>query len=102
MFEFDPAKSASNKRKHAIDFEEAQRLWRSRRIELSAKERGEKRYLVIGTIHALHWTAIITYRGMTIRIISVRKSTLREVSLYEELTTKADERPQSGGEIRGR
>jgi len=32
MFEFDPVKSASNKRKHAIDFEEAQRLWRSRRI----------------------------------------------------------------------
>jgi hypothetical protein len=26
-FEYDPAKSAENKRKHGIDFEEAQILW---------------------------------------------------------------------------
>jgi hypothetical protein len=26
-FEFDPNKSASNKIKHGIDFEEAQKLW---------------------------------------------------------------------------
>ena len=27
MFEFDPEKSAANKRKHGIDFREAQALW---------------------------------------------------------------------------
>jgi uncharacterized protein len=26
-FEYDPAKSTENKRKHGIDFEDAQRLW---------------------------------------------------------------------------
>ena len=26
-FEYDPDKSTENKRKHGIDFEEAQRLW---------------------------------------------------------------------------
>jgi uncharacterized DUF497 family protein len=26
-FEYDPGKSAENKRKHGIDFEEAQALW---------------------------------------------------------------------------
>jgi uncharacterized DUF497 family protein len=26
-FEYDPDKSAANKRKHGIDFEEAQELW---------------------------------------------------------------------------
>ena len=26
-FEWDPAKSASNKRKHGIDFEQAQAIW---------------------------------------------------------------------------
>lgn len=27
MFEFDPKKSASNKIKHGIDFEQAKKLW---------------------------------------------------------------------------
>jgi uncharacterized protein len=27
VFEYDPNKSAENKRKHRIDFEDAQRLW---------------------------------------------------------------------------
>jgi len=81
-FEFDPQKSASNKLKHGIDFIEAQMLWHSRRVELGAKDAAEKRYLVIGTIHKQHWSAVITYRGMTIRLISVRKSTLQEVAVY--------------------
>ena len=82
FFEFDPQKSASNKIKHGIDFVEAQALWRSARIELDAKDAAEKRYLVIGTIGKGHWSAVISYRGMTIRIISVRKSTPREIEVY--------------------
>jgi len=81
-FEFDPQKSASNKLKHGIDFVEAQALWRSQRVELGAKDAAEKRYLVIGTIHRQHWSAVITYRGMTIRLISVRKSTPQEIAVY--------------------
>ena len=30
-FEYDPAKSESNKAKHGIDFEEAKELWRDER-----------------------------------------------------------------------
>ena len=81
-FEFDPQKSASNKIKHGIDFVEAQALWQSRTVELEAKDAAEKRYLVIGTTKGAHWSAIITYRGMTIRLISVRKSTPREITEY--------------------
>lgn len=84
-FEFDPRKSASNKLKHGIDFLEAQALWRSKHIEVNAKDAAEKRYLVIGTIGNDHWSAVITYRGMTIRIISVRKSTLREIEAYAKI-----------------
>lgn len=83
-FEFDPRKSASNKSKHGIDFVEAQALWQSPRIELTAKDAGERRYLVIGTIKSRHWSAVITYRGMTIRLISVRKSTPQEVAVYAQ------------------
>ncbi len=81
-YEFDPKKNASNKLKHGIDFTEAQALWQSSRVELDAKDAAEKRYLVIGTIKEEHWSAIIAYRGMTIRLISVRKSTPQEITAY--------------------
>ncbi len=84
-FEFDPRKSESSKAKHGIDFVEAQVLWKSRHVRLNAKEALEKRYMVIGTIGAEHWSAIITYRGAIIRIISVRKSTSGEIDTYEKI-----------------
>jgi len=83
-FEFDVEKSAANKAKHGIDFVEAQALWKSKIVLLPAKDALEKRYLVIGTISSDHWSAIITYRGGTIRIISVRKSTPLEIETYEK------------------
>jgi uncharacterized DUF497 family protein len=81
-FEFDPQKSDSNKAKHGIDFLEAQALWKSKHVVLGAKDVYEKRYLVIGTIADNYWSAIITYRGATIRIISVRKSIAAEIDTY--------------------
>ena len=41
--------------------------------------------MVIGRIGSEHWSAIITYRGGTIRIISVRKSTPSEIDTYEKI-----------------
>jgi uncharacterized DUF497 family protein len=87
FFEFDPRKSESNKIKHGIDFVQAQELWSSKIVLLSAKDASEKRYLVIGTIRQQHWSAIITYRGATIRIISVRRATAGEIELYEKTAT---------------
>jgi uncharacterized DUF497 family protein len=85
-FEFDPRKSETNKAKHGIDFIEAQALWRSKYVSLGAKDALEKRYMVIGRIGSEHWSAIITYRGGRIRIISVRKSTPSEIDTYEKLS----------------
>ncbi|NBU29405.1 MAG: BrnT family toxin, partial [Caulobacteraceae bacterium] len=45
----------------------------------------EPRFLVIALLRGLHWSAVITYRGPTIRLISVRRSRLEEVQLYEQL-----------------
>ena len=84
-FEFDPQKSAINKAKHGIDFIEAQALWKSKQVRLGAKDALEKRYMIIGKIEREHWSAIITYRGATIRIISVRRSTRSEIDTYEEI-----------------
>ena len=86
-FEFDPQKSEINKAKHGIDFVEAQKLWKSKVVVLPARDRLEKRYLALGAMDSRHWAAIITYRGATIRIISVRRSTPSEIKMYEEIET---------------
>ncbi len=83
-FEYGPQKSKSNLDIHGIDFEQAQRLWDDANlVEISAKTIDEPRSLVIGLIGNKHWSALITYRNSTIRIISVRISRNSEVSLYE-------------------
>ena len=84
LFEYDPNKSQKNNLKHGIDFEEAQQLWSdSYRVEVEARSTTEPRFLVIGKIQDKHWSAIVTYRGETIRIISVRRARKNEVELYE-------------------
>lgn len=83
-FEFDPDKSAANKAKHGIDFEEAQALWRDERLlEAPARIEDEPRFLAVGKIEGAHWSAIFTRRGEKIRIISVRRARKTEVEYYE-------------------
>ena len=48
-FEFDPEKSAGNKAKHGIDFQEAQSLWKDPDLlEIPVKTSDEERFLVVG------------------------------------------------------
>ena len=83
-FEYDERKSRSNLEKHGIDFIDAQALWAdSDLLEIQARTDDEPRYLVVGLIDSKHWSAVITYRGETIRIISIRRSREEEVVLYE-------------------
>ena len=83
-FEFDDNKSNSNKRKHNINFMEAQELWNDPDlIEIPIFTSDEPRYFVVGKISGKHWSGIITYREERIRIISVRRSRKEEVELYE-------------------
>ncbi len=84
-FEFDSRKSRSNKKKHGIDFVEAQELWNDPDlIEIPARTTDEPRYLVIGRMQAAYWSGVITYRGERVRMISVRRSRVEEVELYEQ------------------
>jgi len=86
MFEFDPAKSRINQAKHGIDFEEAQALWNDLRhivVRIDRELLSEERWLVIGRIGDLIWTAVVTYRGDATRIISVRRARPNEVRRYE-------------------
>jgi uncharacterized DUF497 family protein len=83
-FDYDPHKSAANLAKHGIDFMAAQALWEDEHyLEIPAKPMEEPRFLVIGKINDTLWSAVITYRGEQVRIISVRRSRDEERKLYE-------------------
>ena len=84
LFEFDLAKSDANLVKHGIGFVDAQALWGDPMLlEIPARTADEPRFLVIGLIEGKHWSAVITYRGVNIRLISVRRARAEEVALYE-------------------
>jgi uncharacterized DUF497 family protein len=70
--EFDERKSRINKVKHGIDFAEVQ-----------ARRGIEPRFVVIGRIGGTRWSAVVTYRGECVRLISVRRSRFKEVATYE-------------------
>lgn len=83
-FEFDDSKSQANLSKHGVNFIDAQLLWDDPRLlEIPAKTEDEPRFLVIGLINGKYWSAVLTYRGENIRLISVRRSRAEEVTLYE-------------------
>lgn len=82
-FEFDPAKSASNQRKHGINFVTAQSLWLDPdRLEIRARSLDEPRTQVIGRIGKHVWSAFITVRDERVRIISVRRARDEEAERY--------------------
>ncbi len=61
-------------------------LWKDiNRFEIPAKTIDEPRWLVIGKIGEKFWSAVITYRGENIRIISACRARDDEIELYESL-----------------
>jgi uncharacterized DUF497 family protein len=90
IFEYNEHKSSINKKKHKIDFQEAQKLWEDPyAFELpSPQSEDEERFLILGKIDSKNYTAIVTYRDKNIRIISVRRSRDKEKKLYESIRNR--------------
>ena len=83
-FQYDQTKSASNLKKHGIDFEQAQLLWDDPNfVELAARSDDEPRSIVIARFNGQYWSVVFTYRDDEIRLISVRRSRKAEVEIYE-------------------
>ncbi len=83
-FEYDSNKSSINEEKHGIDFDHAKDLWQDEKMfEVALNFPDELRYLCIGKIEEKYYSAVITYRADTIRIISVRRSRKEEIEHYE-------------------
>ena len=84
-FEFDPRQSESNHAKHGIDFIAAQALWRDdARVSRMARTEGEPRWLVTGRIEGRAWSAVVTIRPGTVRLISVRRARPSEEADYDD------------------
>ena len=68
-----------------MDFEEARALWDGLVKEIPVVTLDEPRWLVVGKIGDVYWTAVITRREIdSTRIISVRRSRKEEKVLYEK------------------
>jgi hypothetical protein len=87
QFDWDPAKAASNERKHKVSFDEAQTIFKDPRVrELADEEHSvyEDRFRAIGkSSHGQILTVIYTFRGELTRIISARVAVPRERSVYD-------------------
>lgn len=84
VFEWDDAKAASNAEKHGVTFEQATGIWDDPMFgEVHLTSDPEDRWAVIGRVGKnVCLTAIVTYRGENVRIISARKSTKKEMRIY--------------------
>ena len=82
-FEFDPDKSELNRKKHGIDFFEAQELWGDpNHIIVPARSITEDRYALIGRWKNKTWACIFTPRNENLRIISARRARKDEEAGY--------------------
>jgi len=85
-FQFDPSKAAGNLRKHGVSFADAEGVFMDplalHRIDPDAE--GEERFVAVGEGSANQILVVIyTLRGDTIRLISARRATPREIRTYE-------------------
>ncbi len=90
QFEWDEKKSATNKQKHGVSFEEAQTVFFDPLTKVAADpdhSKSEARFLAIGH-SSLHNLLLVVHcfreADETIRIISARKANRSERKQYED------------------
>jgi uncharacterized DUF497 family protein len=90
-FEWDEKKSASNKKKHGVSFEEAKSVFHDPNARLIGDpdhSANEDRFVLLGISEELRVLVVChCYRDDddTIRIISARRAKKKEIETYEEL-----------------
>jgi uncharacterized protein len=92
-FDWDPAKAHSNRRKHGVAFEEAMSIFNDP-LALSRLDNesggGEERWVTMGRNAANHLLLVVhsfeelSAERVSIRVISARRPTRREVRSYED------------------
>ncbi|TDY03025.1 BrnT family toxin [Thiohalophilus thiocyanatoxydans] len=84
---WDPAKAEANLKKHGVRFSDAEAVLFDP-LALSMEDEdagGEDRYIAMGQDAVGRVLVIVySYRGETIRLISARPATRREIEVYEK------------------
>ncbi len=84
-YEWDESKNLANQAKHGVGFKDTHGFRWDTVLEVQddRKDYGESRWIALGLIGLRLHTLIYTKRNVTIRVISLRKSNVREVIAYE-------------------
>lgn len=86
-YQWDPVKASANVKKHGVEFADAVGVFDdpgALTIEDPDSE-GEQRFLTLGLDFLGRLLVVAyTYRGDAIRVISARKATRKEISIYEK------------------
>jgi len=86
-FEWDENKNLANICKHDFDFKDAEELFSHSGVLVfhdNRKDYSEIRYIGFGKLKGRIVNMVFTKRNDFIRVISLRKANLREVTLYEK------------------
>uniref|UniRef100_A0A7V4G6V7 BrnT family toxin n=1 Tax=Desulfobacca acetoxidans TaxID=60893 RepID=A0A7V4G6V7_9BACT len=86
-YQWDPEKARANVKKHRVEFADAVGVFEDpRAITLEDPDpEGEQRFVSIGMDFLGRIIVVVyTYRGEALRLISARKATKKEVSMYEK------------------
>ena len=88
-FEWDPEKAAANRAKHGVSFEQASRLLGGGAVYLEFYDArhsvDEDRFLAVGIGEP--GMIVVVYKQVdeeTVRIISARRATRREIGMYQQ------------------
>ena len=84
-FEWDDAKAARNFAKHSVEFEFAVRVFLDEAradFDASRVADGEVRRKVVGMINGELFTVVYTQRQRVVRVISARRSNVKESRAY--------------------
>ena len=87
VFDWDPQKAASNRRKHGVSFEEAKTVFDDPLVLLLADwDHGEPRIIAIGTATSERVLFVVSVERAQdlLRIVTARRATKTERKRYEE------------------
>ena len=83
VIECDPAKDAANQKKHGVSLVLAADFdWDAVRVQPARTEGTEVRFRVQGKVRGVLYSAIVTDRGGSKRVISLRRANRKERDAY--------------------
>ncbi|HYI63680.1 MAG TPA: BrnT family toxin [Allosphingosinicella sp.] len=86
IVDFDRAKDEANRAKHGVPLAFGARLFEDPRLTILPTLRlgdEEERFKAVGMVDGKLWTAVLVWRGSTVRMISVRRSNVGEQRDYD-------------------